>query len=171
MEALKFASRAFKMVPQHLIMAESVPAGQRYSYFSTHPMRAMLDPVYFLPSRDQLRPGDTLRVCQMEKIDIFGTNNRVLAFIDLLVIASSRGGVEFHRETENPIWMPDKEGGVSVEAPVKSDAVYVAGRAKWGGPKAQWRVIDGNDEILATGIEDKALAEKIASGEMPLPGD
>lgn len=162
--------RNFKCSPMNMAMGEAVPFGQRYTYGSTHPMMAMLDPGYFLSMRHQLRAGDTVRLCQMEQIDIHGPGNRLLAYIDLIVIESSKEGIRFQRETDEPIYMPvpgeDNEG--EPLPPVSS--TYVDGDIKWCG-MAGWAVVDEAGVKLATGIPDKDVAVKIAAGELPLPAE
>jgi len=174
MEALKLVGNKFKAFPQNLVMAEGVPFGQRYTYGATHPIQYMLDAGYFLSLRHQLRPGDTMRICQMDSINLFEPGNKVLAYIDVLVVSSERDGVVFHQETDNPIFMPLESGEESPEASPETASKYISGELKWCG-KGHWSVIDDANKpkeeqiVYASGIEDKEHAAKIAAGEIPLP--
>ena len=163
--------RIFKVFPGNLTMPESGTFSQKWSYGATHPIRAMMDPIYFQSLFHQIRPADTIRIHQMESLDVFDVANRVLAYIDVVVVASSKDGIVFHMETDTPVFMPTEDDEQSNEANPQTAAKYVKGKVKWAGPKAQWRVMDADNEdhVLVSGIESKEVAEKMANGEIPIP--
>jgi hypothetical protein len=156
----------FKVIPGNFVMSEGVPFGQRYVYGSTHPMQRMLEPGYFVSERHRLRAGDTVRVCQMRDNAVCEPGNRVLCFVELVVVESDKTSVEFHQNGE-VFYLPLENG----ELPAQSNPEYAedGSKAKWRGPKAHWGVVDKDDNVILAGIEDKAIAEQIAAGEVPLP--
>ena len=72
----------FRHKPGNLVMAEAVPFGQKWTYYSDHPIEAMLDPLYFISAVSRLKSGDEIRVLQVQA-------NKVIAFADVLVTNSS----------------------------------------------------------------------------------
>jgi len=148
-------------------MAESVPFGQRYTYGAAHDINRMLEPTYFLSESYRLAAGDTMRICQLKDADIASKSNRVLAYIDVMVIESSLKAIEFLRETE-VIYTP-LAGGEEMPEGVSTERTYLSGEAKWRGPHSKWAVVDPDGKPLLDGLEDKEVARKIAAGEIPVP--
>jgi hypothetical protein len=163
-------NRPMRAFPQYLDREGSGGVGTLYVYASVHGINTVLEPNYFLAMRDQLKSGDRLRLYQVLEQDVFSPKNRVLAYADVFVVSSSRAGIEFHVTTP-ATYIEKLEGGssVSAEAPPASLKTYVSGEPKWKGPVTKWAVVGADGEVLASQIEDKEEAEKIASGELPLP--
>jgi len=130
----------------------------------------MLTPEFFLPIQHQLRPGDCIRIHQMENNSLGAEVNELLAYIDVIVITSKKGFIRFHQESDI-FYIPDESGAVSPEANPATAARYARGKVKWIVGERSYRIVDANDNkvILASGIEDKELAEKMAAGEIPIP--
>jgi len=156
---------------QRLSMGEAVPSsGQRYTYSSADPMRSMLTPEFFLPIQPQLRPGDCIRIHQMDNNNFGQEANELLAYVDVLVITSKKGLIRFHQESDI-FYIPDESGELSPEANPATAAKYGRGKVKWCVGERAYRIVDINDEsvILASGIEEKEIAVKMAAGEIPIP--
>lgn len=125
-----------RSLPRNRVMGEQVPFGQRHTYISAHPMEAMLAEEYFLSDYNVFFPGDTVRVIQVRRPDIDNIrDNQVIAYIDLLVVESSRKGVVFHPEGEvvlipllegdsNPVQMKWNPGKQKYEVWAGSQIVY-----------------------------------------------
>jgi len=126
-----------RSLPRNRVMGEQVPFGQRHTYISAHPMEAMLAEEYFLSDYNVFFPGDTVRVIQVRRPDIDNIrDNQVIAYIDLLVVESSRKGVVFHPEggvvtipflggeDSNPIQMKWNPGKQKYEVWVSGQVVY-----------------------------------------------
>ncbi|MEQ9487480.1 MAG: hypothetical protein RIM72_00655 [Alphaproteobacteria bacterium] len=81
--------------PGRLVMAEAVPFALRYTYHTNQPIEQVLRPDFFLPVRDQLRAGDTIRIVETDT-----ARHVVKRYIDVMVIAGGRHptGVLLHVE-------------------------------------------------------------------------
>lgn len=158
--------KPLKVIPQNVVMAESVPFGQRYTYGAAHDINRMLEPSYFLSESYRLNAGDTMRICQLKDADIASKTNRVLAYIDVMIVESSLKAIEFLRETDI-IYTP-LPGGEDMPDGVSTERTYLSGDVKWRGPQSKWAVM-GSEGVLLDGLEDKEVARKIAAGEIPIP--
>lgn len=157
----------FQCIPGHLAMGESVSRGQRWTYASAHPMSEMLGDRYFLAQRTMLRPGDTIRVIELRDKDLNASGNRVLAYVDMLVVESS-GDTLSLRPEHDVVTIPAKD-----EAPAKRETWAVErfiksdGDVKWNN-KAQVHEVFEDGAVVAAS-KDKEEAWQIATGKLPIP--
>lgn len=157
----------FQCIPGHLAMGESVSRGQRWTYASAHPMSEMLEPRYFLAQRAMLRPGDTIRIIELRDKDLNASGNRVLAYVDMLVVESS-GDTLTLRPEHDVVTVPTKD-----EAPAKPTAwsterfIKSDGDVKWNN-KAQVHEVFESGVVVAA-CKNKEEAWRIATGELPIP--
>lgn len=157
----------FQCIPRHLAMGESVSRGQRWTYASAHPMSEMLGERYFLAQRTMLRPGDTLRIIELRDGDLNASSNRVLAYVDMLVIESG-GDILSLRPEHDVVTVPGKD-----EAPAKRETWAVErfiksdGDVKWNNKAQVHEVFEGGTVVAAS--KDKEEAWRIATGELPIP--
>jgi len=77
MSAKLSTARPLKVIPQNLIMSDSVNFGQMWTYHHEHPMEVMLDPEYFKTYKP-FRTGDTMRIVQVR-------DGEVLAMAEVLI--------------------------------------------------------------------------------------
>lgn len=79
----------FRAKPGRFIMAEAVPFGQRWTYYSTDPMDKMMDPEYFKALSSQIRAGDDIRIMRIE-------DDKVAEIAEVLVVDVDKDGASFH---------------------------------------------------------------------------
>lgn len=89
----------FKLIHQNMVMAEAVPFGQRWTYYSTHPIEELINPEYF-KSSSVLRSGDDLRVIQLEGV---GDSAKVIAYADILIVGVKPLLFEFTRNVKQVV--------------------------------------------------------------------
>ena len=155
-----------RFIPHQMAKGESVTFAQSWNYWAVDDIEAMLRFDYFLPWRDQFWSGDTLRICQMRDGEIRAPTNRLLAFVDLIVVAKPAGRIVFEPVGEIR-YMPleDEEKEIS-----KQDAQKRAiGEVKWRGPYGKWGVVDKDGVVIVDKIAEKDEAQAIASGEKAVP--
>jgi len=170
MEALKVVTPSrTKMNISGMSRGEPMNFGQPWVYASGHQMKDMLTEGYFHSAWDWLRPGDSLRVQQREGHNVDDNKNRLVAFCDLIIVASGKTGIQYYHFGDiHEMPAEDSHDEQIQHRPAK------VGTLKWGGPQGKhshWRVMGHDDEMLAYGIEDKVEAQKMADGEIPLPGE
>lgn len=88
--------KSLRCIQQNLSMNESAPVCQHWSYASDHPMAKMLQGRYFLSAHDRLRPGDTIRIVQMEDRNIHARDNTVVAIANVTIIKVGKVNVDMH---------------------------------------------------------------------------
>lgn len=80
----------FTCKPGRMVMGEAVPYGQRWTYYSTDPMKEMLNPEYFKNVAGQIRAGDDIRLLNIDG------NGSVLELAEVLVTNVSGAELDFH---------------------------------------------------------------------------
>lgn len=137
--------------PSRLVMSEAVPFAQRYTYHTIHPIEHVLRPDFFMPVRDQLRAGDTIRIVETDVARLM-----VKRYVDVMVIAGGRhpSGILLHVEHGVVELTSDGSGSVSNESISLDDqglTVQHRGRGRWA--------VCRNDVPIETGFKSRSAAE------------
>lgn len=157
----------FKCLPRNLAMGDGVPHGRQWTYISAHPMPEMLGERYFLDQRTMFLPGDTLRVVEMRAEALNTPENRVLSYIDLLVVRADRQGLELRPE-HDIVQVPLRTDDPKAAAQWGTERYIGAnGDVKWNPGRKHYEVFEGKTVVATT--TDKDRAWQIAKGEAPLP--
>lgn len=158
----------FQCIPGNLAMGEHVSHGQRWTYASDHPMEEMLGSGYFMAQRTMLRPGDTLRIIELRSKDLNASGNRVLSYIDMMIVETG-DNLTLRPEaplTQIPTVIDDDTGRTpeqwATERYIKGD-----GKVKWNNKRQNYEVFEGLAVVAE--VKDKDEAWRIAKGEDPLP--
>jgi len=141
--------------PDRLVMAEAVPFAQRYTYHTVHPIEDVLKPDFFLPVRDQLRAGDTIRIVETDT-----ARQLVRRYVDVMVIAGGRhpSGVLLHVErgvVELPVAGSKESPDRQNECGEDTYTIRHRGRGRWA--------ICRGKVPVESGFQSRAAAERALS--------
>lgn len=146
--------------PTNLVLVNAAPFGSAYVYHDTVSLDVVLGDEFFLPVRNQLRPGDDLSLRRTGK----GNDGevRVIEIAEIVVTDSSRSGVSL-------VLKPGYPMEVSDPSPEPSKEVYLSeGHYVTNAGSAGFAVRDPDKNIVFR-TTDEVLARNVAEGAVPVP--
>lgn len=149
----------------NLYCVSQAPYASHHCYQSPLPIEEMLQPEFYLPVRNNLRVGDTIRVVQT----VAGENTRVLAWAEAMVVDADAKAVDL-RILSGPtkIPLPKPAEGSAAPADGQPDKfVGGNGEVKWNAGRKMHEVVVGGETVFAS--RDKDLCTAVARGDTPIP--
>lgn len=150
----------YRAKPGTLLMIGEAQAGQPWYHQSGLPVADMLGPKYFVAWRNELRPGDTIRLVRIE-------SERVSELAEIMVIQVHADSIE-HTQTRPikkfpALAKPEAKPDPGPERYVDGDGYTVRNRGAAG-----WEVNDPEGNRVASKLSQED-AEAMRAGSMPLP--
>jgi hypothetical protein len=152
----------------HLKMSAPAVCGTIYTYPTQHTLDEVLEPGYFNPASQTLRPADAIRVVQTDIADFNLPGVRVLAFAGLIVTEVGPGGVKVAVEhpaasVQKPKSRKAPPSEVRTEQYIKED-----GAEAIEDKDGEVTVVTPSGEEFE-GLKDLAHGKAVAAGAAPLP--